>query len=182
MPRIDPFSGCETMTMTEFLEEEGQRCGKTGGEVLNEIFATMEADSARIKEEQRQPDVALQILLPAAQFDREEYDQWRSYVDGLRENPDESWKQLEIESFDSDPRNAMRPPLPVEVLEVQESYHYQNFDGTTIKITARVRCDDGATRIVKYVGQHSHGSRVEPPDDEQTVEWTDANGGAGIQS
>jgi len=43
-------NGCTCMTMPEFLAKEGQRVGKSGGQVLSEIMDDMDSDDRRQEE------------------------------------------------------------------------------------------------------------------------------------
>lgn len=169
MPRVDRFTGCTVMSMAEFLDSEGKRLGKTGGEVLADIFKDMDEDSVRIAEHQRDPNVALAILQAAAKFDREDYENWCNYIEVLRQNPDDEWKVEEIRRFEK--QNLTKPPYPIAVMEVLDSYHFQNFGGNKTRLRALVRCDDGLARTVLYNNQYFNGSMDEPPDDDYTLEW-----------
>lgn len=84
MPRIDPITGCHVMTLPEFLNEEGAREGKTGGEVLDEIFQSLEDDNRSIETEWRKPEVALETLRPML---KNAYDAWVDTKDWYEKNP-----------------------------------------------------------------------------------------------
>lgn len=61
MPRKDPVTGCMVMTMPEFLNAEAEREGKgrTGADILSDIYAEIDADSRREEDRMRDPKEAL---------------------------------------------------------------------------------------------------------------------------
>lgn len=64
MPRKDPMTGCSVITLPEFLADEAQREGKgrSGGEILADIYAEIDADSRRQEAELRKPANALEAV------------------------------------------------------------------------------------------------------------------------
>ena len=169
MPRKDPVTGCSVMTLPEFLNEEGAREGKTGGEVLDDIFSAFDADSRRVEQSWRDPEVSFSLIQKCHADDLADWQSEREWMDGLRGTDDE-WKKNVVAEYDADPRNKTAPVRPLEVLEVLQAHHHQNFNSSDGYITARVRYEDGRVRHVQWSFTHYNGSRLEPPDGEETAQ------------
>jgi hypothetical protein len=167
------------MTLEEFLNAEAQKVGKTPGEVLDEIFTQMDEFSREQAEAYRDPAMALDLIRAAAELERAEWEQWRDYIERLRselEVENDEWKRAEVVKFDNNPDHEC-PPLPVSVLEVLDSYCYQNFNGLKSYIVARIRCSDGSDRLVKWTCEQSNGSLQQPPEYDACLEWLDGRAG-----
>ena len=156
MPKIDPVTGCEVMTLPEFFNAEAQYEGKgrTGAEVMEETMTSIHdafaEDNAHIEADYRDPAKALAILQKLA---GEEVRQWFKY------------------EHNRDSEDLARPPYPLEVLAVTHAEHSQTLSDSNGKFTARVRCDDGSIRNVSYEFYYYSGTRLDPPDSDESLVW-----------
>lgn len=162
MPKIDPVTGCTVMTMAEFLNAEGEREGKTGGEVLDEIVQSLEDDNRQMEAEWRKPEVALSLLMPILKRD---YDAWVDTERYYNEHPELNEKP------DPEPIN---PEGVVRVIEVLEAKSHQSFRESGGTIVARLEMKKGPAKLVRANWWHDYGTRLDPPDgDEEILEITE---------
>lgn len=132
------------MTMPEFLNAEAEREGKgrSGGDIFEDIVASMNEDSERCKAEMRKPSNAL-VAIKQAVEDAREY--WND--DGV----------------------AVALPEIVEVVKVLDANLNQSFRSSTTAIRAEVMCADGKLRYVHYWVSNYAGTRLEPPDEDSDL-------------
>jgi len=141
MPRKDPETGCMVMTMPEFLNDQAERegRGRTGGDILSDIFSDMDADSRRVEAELRKPEVALERLKQAIK-DAAEY--W---------GDDEGQEPL---------------PVLVVVARVRDAKVTQSFHSSSEALSAEVIDDLTRVLFVEHTTSHWSGTRMEPPEDD----------------
>lgn len=60
MPKIDPITGCQVMTMGEFWQAEAEREGKTPGELQDEFYQMIDEDNRNVENDMRED--ALNLL------------------------------------------------------------------------------------------------------------------------
>lgn len=137
MPRKDPMTGCMVMTMPEFLADEAKREGKgrTGGDVLGDIYTQMDADNRKREDELRSPKIALQTLNEMI-------------------GPENEFR-----------RDDGQPELPkiTKVLTVLSAKCSQHFSGSSTGMTAEVLAGGKAYFALARESNWS-GTMWEPPD------------------
>jgi hypothetical protein len=142
MPRIDPITGCSVMTTGEFWNAEAQQegQGRSGGDLVADFYAELEADTQRREQEFRDnPEALLTMVNEAAKL----------WVDGV--DPED----LDGVCF---PGNFKRV---VEVLDVTIQDGMRN---SSTSVTAKYEMGDGSLRMIMYSEWSSGGSFFEPPD------------------
>lgn len=198
MPKIDSVTGCSVMTLPEFLNAEGEREGKTGAEILGEIMYSMEEDDARQRAQYQDPVNALGFILPYAKMDfecwlsdkeshNENNKRFRDDFKGewlfLHRNCRESYKDAAeyrakmreiyiLQGYDK-PHETVKPPFPLQVIRVLDASSHQRFRSSTSGIKALCYCDDFKYRIATLSCSHYDGSRMEPPDEDSNLEWSE---------
>jgi hypothetical protein len=128
------------MTMPEFLNDQAEREGKgrTGGDILSDIFSDMDADSRRVEAELRKPEVALERFKQAIKDAAEYWD------------------------------DEFQNPLPVLVIvaKVRDAKVAQSFRSSSETLSAEVIDDLTRALFVEYTTAHWSGTRMEPPEDD----------------
>lgn len=74
MPRTDPVSGCQVMTLGEFWKEEADQegQGRSAGELMAEFYLDQEKEIRMEEEKLKQPAEALKFLLSVWELASEE--------------------------------------------------------------------------------------------------------------
>jgi hypothetical protein len=140
------------MTVPEFLQEEAERDNaetggnKTGGDIMRDIISSM-VDDDRQTEEHMKQDALKSLQRVCSQ---------------------------EIECWFRDRKYGVypRPHYPVRLVELLDVKHHQRFNGSNSCLKARVVCDDLVVRVVTLEAYESYGTRLEPPDHEENVNWS----------
>jgi len=159
VPRKDPISGCMVLTLPEFLAKEAEREGKgrNGADIMADIFAELDADSAKQAEEYRsKPALALAEILRQA---LEDFEAW------VREQ--------EYAACENRPFTEPRPPFPLACRAVLQAEVSQSMGGCSGKLVAECVCEDNLVRIATLTFARWGGSRIEPPDGESRLEWSE---------
>lgn len=96
------------------------------------------------------------------------------FYDDMRKSFDEHEKEIEAQFKDlgyclfvlqrADAECEENAIGIIEVLEVLESRCSASMRGASGSVRAKVRCDDGSEKIVRWGFSESAGSRMEPPD------------------
>lgn len=171
MPKIDPVTGCPVLTYSEFLQAEAEREGKTAGDIHREIWDTLAEEDRKQEEEYRNPATALRILVKIGQLERWHWEELAKHngeeIRCTHWNVTAQAYEESVSVSDAGPC----PPIPTTVLEVLEPNHSERLRQSSGSFTARVMCDDGQERRVKYYYSYYEGSRLEPPDHEEGIEW-----------
>lgn len=139
MPRIHPVTGCTVMTTAEFLNAEAKREGKgrTGADILADIYEEIDADCRRSEEEIRKD-----ALSRFQQAIKDAGDYW-----------------------DDDEGNEPLPVL-TEVVNVLDVNVSQSFKSSGERLRAEVRDDKGRLLYMEYVYSHWSGTMLDPPEDD----------------
>jgi len=156
MPKKDPITGCQVMTLPEFLNKEAEIEGQSrcGMDILDDVFQELDKESNRVANEWKDPKVAWEIIAKAA------YWEWESWISECR------WiKRHEKESF------SERPIIPIKLIGILGTGFHQNFNSCNGQIKAVVLCDDCVVRNVVYKTYDTVGSFYDPPDNEEFLEW-----------
>lgn len=144
MPKKDPITGCEVMTVGEFFQDEANREGKgrTGGDILNETLSEMD------------------------QGYQEEEARWTSKPDELLLRLQEEVK--EYNELDPEAEQVSKPISIVEILEVKCSGGMRSSE-----FSCRVKAtkEDGSVGIIKLKSWYTHGTFYDPPDGETVINW-----------
>lgn len=201
MPRQDPITGCSVMTMPEFLNSEAEREGKgrCGADILHDIHAELDEDSRKHAQRYKDnPALALTEILRYAIMDLEAwFDEKHSYqneAQRIRADFKHEWaclhknvkasfgtakkyrahcrKMVAVHGYDK-PFDLPRPPMPVECRKVLESDMSQSMNSSGGKLVAECVCDDNKVRIATLTFSHWSGSRMEPPEDDSELTWTE---------
>lgn len=149
MPRKDSITGCQVLTVGEFLTQEAEHEGKgrTGGDILREIFDEIHADEdRRVKELTSSPEQAMHVL--------NEY---------IVEN---DWDKTT--GTDNSDLNEFRFAV-VSVLRVYDAEAHYGMRQSSEGFTAECVCSDGKSRTLLYRASHDSGTRIDPPDSETSV-------------
>lgn len=139
MPKIDPMTGCEVLTLGEFLAEEAAHEGKgrSGGELLAEMFTEIDNDARREEEYLRDPVKLLPRLLEAVTEER----------DALQGEDD-----------------AVLPPIPRRVLRVLSASVRFGTSKSEEHVACEAEVEDGSVWFFAIDHRSWAGSRMEPPD------------------
>lgn len=174
MPRKDPITGCQVMTFPEFLTAEGEREGKSGGEVLEDMYKQMAEDDEQSSQQLRDPAVALPILQEAALRLAEAWDDDRVSVEDdpfaiitLKDEQSGEWVSALKIHADVDPI----PPFPLDIVEVLEAKSHGGFSESKTMIKARCLCHDGQEHTLQFSSVSSYGSFYEPPDYDEELSY-----------
>jgi len=146
MPRKDPITGCQVMTLGEFWSDEAKRegQGRNGYELMAESMDDMQTSFAEQARSMRDdPAEILQTL--------------RSYY----VPEDDSW------SWDPGDEPEWVPESLVEVEEVECDGGFSESGWTAV---VKALCSDGVTRRLKVTYARYNGSFYEPPSDDLNVE------------
>lgn len=198
MPKTDPMTGCEVMTLPEFLAAEGAREGKSGSEILGEIMFELDQDDRRQIARYQEPVEALAMILPYAKMD---FECWlndkESHVENhrrFREDFKGEWatlhsncrlsykdakdyrakmREMYIKQGYDKPFELVRPPFPLQVIRVLGASSSQSFRNSSSGIKALCYCDDHQYRIATLACSYSSGTRFEPPDEDSNLEWSE---------
>jgi len=133
------------MTMPEFLNAEAEREGKgrTGGDILVDIFEEIDADSRKMEDELRKPENALDLIKQALK-DAEEY--WEDeYGEGEK------------------------VPEIVEVIHIIDLHVSQNFSSSGQVFRAEVKDSKGRLCYFEHSYSHWSGTRLDPPEEDSTM-------------
>jgi len=143
MPRKDPITGCQVMTLPEFFQEEAKREGKESGELMSNMFDEIE-QSYRQEEERfrNNPDELLNTLREEVKFYNE-----------------------------ADP-DAEQLPLPKVVQKILEVKVGGTFRTSTLEVKAECQKEDDSVGVLHFSSSSSAGSFYEPPDYESNVRWS----------
>jgi|SRR5579885_1021169 len=142
MPRKDPITGCNVLTMGEFLSQEAEREGKgrTGGDILSDMMEEVGKEEEARCAQLRTPTEAMRLL-----------------NEGIKE------------SDEADPEYAFGYKV-VGVLKVWAASASFGMRQSSEGFRAQCKCDDGKERTLSFTTWHSSGSFYEPPDGETTVQ------------
>lgn len=153
MPRKDPVTGVMVMTTGEFFAKEAEREGKgrSGGELMSEMFADMEKSRQETEAEYRNPEFALKTLIEAIKNEN-------SY---LTENHADDIANGTVQLIDE----------PVRVTEVFDVEYKENFGGRSLLLSVVAERKDGTSGVLELREWYSRGSFYEPPDGETDVWW-----------
>jgi len=145
MPKIDPVTGCEVLTMAEFwaAEAEHEGKGRSGGELFCEMLDEIDKDSRRMEKELN--GNALEVLRSPLYFDKNQ---------------------------DHDGESCL---AVTEVLEIEESSFSQGFGGQKGKLVAKVRLIDGSVVRATWFEGVDFVTRMEPGNYEAFVEIEELN-------
>ena len=146
MPKTDPVTGCSVLTLGEFWQREAEHEGKGRDpwELENEFFDQLELDNQKIRKELLDRDRALDTIKRM-----------------LTENTDDERDIRMSYGFTASDI--------VECIDVLDSDANQSFRDFSNEFVARVSLRDGSARDVKYSAWHSYGSRLDPPDFDESL-------------
>lgn len=139
MPKIDPVTGCEVLTLGEFLAEEAahEGAGRSGGELLAEVFQEIDNDARREEENLRDCGKLLPRLLEAVVEEREAL---------------------------AGEEGAELPPIPCEVLRVLSASVHLGMSRSEEHVSCEARVEDGSVWFFAIDHRSWAGTRMEPPD------------------
>lgn len=171
MPRTDPITGCQVMTMPEFLQKEAETEGKEPHEILDEIYSSIEEDNENMRKDLRKN--ALGYLQEEA---KNLLDCWTEDTKHNGEVSEHNYHDFKTGQwitktsvFDAGPR----PPQPVSLIDVVDAQHSQTFRSSKTKLVAKCKADDGKEYIYTLRRGDYSGSFYEPPDSEVDLQWTE---------
>lgn len=143
MPRKDPMTGCLVMTLPEFLNAEAEREGKgrTGGDILQDIYSEMAGEDERISAEMAKPESALKTIQDAIKESREYCDE--EYAESV--------------------------PEIVQVVNVIEAKYSGSFKSHSTSLKAEALSDAGKLYYVWSWSSEYYGSMWEPPDGDGNI-------------
>lgn len=152
MPKIDPMTGCEVLTLGEFLSEEAAHEGKgrSGGELLAEMFAEIDNDSRQEEENLRDPVKLLPRLLEAVIEER----------DALQ------GEDVEL------------PPIPCKVTRVLSASVRLGMAKSEEHVSCEAEVEDGSVWFFAIDHVSWAGSRMEPPDADTLLTYRRTEEGA----
>jgi hypothetical protein len=133
------------MTMPEFLNDMAEKEGKgrTGGDVLADIYSEIDADSRREEERMQEQEHALELVRSALK-DAEEY--WEDeYGEGTK------------------------VPEITEVVHVIEARVSQNMRSSGQLFRAEVRDSKGNLCYFEHTYSHWSGTMLDPPEEDSTM-------------
>lgn len=173
MPRKDPITGCNVMTLPEFIQGEAVREGKEPHEIMDEIFNVIEDDNEKIRKDYR---------INALKYLQEEA---KELLYCWTEDSKSNGQVMEYNRFDfktdqyvTDRRvydAGPRPPQPVKLVEVITADFSQNFRSSKSKIVAKCEADDGKLYQYTLCRGDSSGSFYEPPDSDIDLQWEEVH-------
>lgn len=195
MPKIDPVTGCKVMTMLEFLAAEGKREDKDPGDILSEIFQDMDNDSKC--QEQSILQNPAEFLKTVMKICQESVKDWESEVETRKAEDAEradgyrlAWARESIqreflktlkayqqhrehlrEVYGYNKPIEPKPFMPVSIVKMLTAQCSQGFSSSKTSISAEVICDDGKVRIAKLAESHWSGTRLDPPESDENLEW-----------
>lgn len=134
------------MTHAEFwaAEAEAEGKGRSGGELMADMFDDIEAEYAKASADlKNDPDTILKTM--------------RSWY--IPEDDSWSWDEGDEPEW-----------VPEAIVEVEEAEVGGDFGGSGWMAVAKVRCSDSEVRRLKVTENTTHGSFYEPPDYDLNVE------------
>lgn len=144
MPYKDPITGCQVLSMTDFVAQQAEHEGIEPYQVMDDVYQSMANDEQNEQERLKIPENAAELLIPAVQ---EIYNEWVQFPDN-----DE-------------------PPRIVRVIAVTNTKVKYSFSSYKIELTAIALATNNKTYTYKYEESHYHGTRLDPPEHEVTVTW-----------
>jgi hypothetical protein len=135
------------MTMHEFLHDMAEKEGKgrTGGDILADIFTEIDEDSRRQEERISKPEEALELIKQALK-EAEEY-----------------WEDMFGE--------GAKVPEIVEVVHVIEAHVSQSMRSSGEILRAEVRTKDGKLGYACHTASHWSGTMLDPPEEDSNFEF-----------
>ena len=145
MPKKDPNTGCMVMTTGEFFQKEAEHEGKgrTGGDLMAEMFEEIGKEEEEHAKRISEPEEAKRIL-------NEVIKENNSYLD----DTDEGYIHFTVIGV-------------IKVFFASVGFGGRN---SSEGFLAVVEGDDGNEYTLKYSSWHSGGSYIDPPDGETIVE------------
>lgn len=154
MPRKDPITGCNVMSMGEFWLSEAERENKTVDEIIGEFYSEIDKTNKEYESNiMNNPDSVANIVIRSAVSEWQAEMEEREY-----RNYDEDYNQVEV--F-----------YPLAIANIESANVEDNMSGSGLKISGEILCSDGITRKFNYWNHYCHGSFYEPPSGEEYLEW-----------
>ena len=141
--KIDPITGCEVLTTKGLLDSMADKEGKTGAELMTEMFEDME--QSRQNEEQ-------ELSMPG--------------------NIKEYVNQFIIDNNDwnnDEPEYCYEYQI-TEVTKVESCTFDSNYGGSELKVTFIAKCSDNKVRKLLFNDWQDFGSYWDPPCQETVLE------------
>jgi len=175
MPKIDPVTGCTVMTHFEFIAEEAQRTGQQPEDYMADLWNEIDEDNKRMEDTLRDVAVTGPELI---RLTEETHKEWAETKQWYSDNAPVMSRRLEhdfsgvlhsvqYETTFDDPE----PPRIRRVLYVESVECRQSFRESGDSIVAVVLCRDWKCRKVKLDTYHDSGTRLDPPDYGEELEW-----------
>jgi len=175
MPKTDPVTGCTVMTHFEFIAEEAQRTGQQPEDYMVDLWNEIDEDNRRMEQslsEVSETGPELVRITEETHKDWAETKQW--YADNtpvmhrkFGRNDANELISVEYEATFDDPE----PPRIRRVLYIESVECHQNTRESSDSIVAVVLCRDWKCRKVKLDTYHDSGTRIDPPDYGEELEW-----------
>lgn len=159
MPRTDPVTGCQVLTMPEFWQSEAEREGK--GREPWELEAEMYQDLADDEERCRQD-----MLNDTKAAYKNLLDYWnlcREDIDWDELDPLSPWREEgKVDFF-----ILYKPRRVIEVLHAELDTGFKETSG---RIVSRVLFSGGRVKIVSFGFWSFSGDMIDPPDADESVD------------
>jgi hypothetical protein len=167
MPKKDPVTGVEVMTLPEFLAAEGEREGKSGAEVMEEIRADIASEESQEEERLRDPVVAFKKFWLLCKDQRSQWQYDRIHDEAMRREFAKA--KREIPSYLNTP--LIKPPMIKKIIQVYNVTVNYGFRGSGMRMCARFLCTDGVERMFVYGTSESFATMTNPPDYDEDLSW-----------
>ncbi|MFW5871508.1 MAG: hypothetical protein ACOCUT_00225 [bacterium] len=160
MPKIDPITGCEVMSLLEFCEQEGERKGQTADEYMSDIFEDMAKEANKEAERWLEPEMREEVLQELRNAVALELREWKSCY----------WSDIE----DNNP-NGMddwpKPPIPIKIIDMEDSQSSYGMRTNNSMLKGLCKCKDGKVRRFTYKYWTYSGDFYEPPSEDWELNW-----------
>lgn len=174
MPRIDPITGVSVMTLPEFFNAEAEHEGKgrSGGDVMAEMFDEMDQEMAQQLKRLLTPEGALEELKRAVGWWLEvELREQRRSIEAKDEARRKHKKFPQYLNYDWENFKEEFPPFPIKVVEVITAQYGFSLNSERSGVTAIAEVEGGGRILFETRYSHYSGSRMEPPEEQVFLQW-----------